>query len=87
MVGGEVINIVNTSEGTWVQCLDRTYAEDTCAVFVKDAKQMKIGDKLWWQGKRAFWTPVPGDGRRDIALEKLGYSNRRIPDEVMEKLG
>jgi hypothetical protein len=49
MVGGQVINIVKTSDSTWVQCLDTTYTNDTCAIRVKDAKEMNVGDRLWWQ--------------------------------------
>lgn len=86
MVGGEVINIVKTADGTWVQCLDTTYGDQTSAIRVKDAKEMKTGDRLWWHGTRAYWTPKPDDGREDIVLERIGYSHSKIPDDIMEKL-
>lgn len=86
MVGGKVINIVRTSDGDWIQCLDTTYAQDTCAIRVRDAKEMKVGDSLWWQGSRAYWTPKPDDGREDIILERVGYSHSSIPDEIIERL-
>lgn len=86
MVGGVVINIVKTEDGTWVQCLDTTYGDQTCAIRVKDAKEMKVGDRLWWQGSRAMWTPKPDDGREDIVLERTGYSHSNIPTDILEKL-
>ena len=86
MVGGKVINIVKLSGGVWVQCQDTTYTQDTCAIRVKDSREMKVGDSLWWQGNRAYWTPKPDDGREDIDLERVGYSHSSIPDEVMETL-
>ena len=86
MVGGVVINIVKMDDCTWVECLDTTYAQDTCAIRVKDANEMKVGDRLWWQGQRAMWTPKPDDGREDIVFERIGYSSSKIPDEVLEKV-
>lgn len=86
MVGGVVINIVRQSESTWIQCMDRTYSDQTCAIRVRDAKEMKIGDALWWQGNRAYWTPKPDNGQEDIVLERVGYSHSNIPDDIMSTL-
>jgi hypothetical protein len=47
---------------------------------------MKVGDRLWWQGMRAMWTPKPDDGREDIVLERVGFSHSSIPDEVLATL-
>jgi len=84
MVGGKVINIVKVEDGVWVQCLDRTYSEQTCAIRVKDAKEMKVGDSLWWQGRHAYWTPKPDDGREDVRLERIGYSHSSIPEDAIK---
>jgi hypothetical protein len=86
MVGGEVINIVRQSQSTWIQCMDRTYSDQTCAIRVRDAKEMKIGDALWWQGNRAYWTPKPDNGQEDIVLERVGYSHSNVPDDIMSTL-
>ena len=59
---------------------------DTCAIRVKDPKEMKIGDSLWWQGNKAMWTPKPDDGREDVVLERVGYSHSKIPDDVLAVL-
>lgn len=95
MVGGRVINIVRLPDSVWVQCEETTRYYDargrhsreyssTCAIRVKDAKEMKVGDSLWWQGSRAMWTPKPDDGREDIVLERIGYSHSTIPEDVIE---
>lgn len=97
MVGGKVINIVKLDDSVWVNCMETTVyydglgrrskeISDTCAIRVKDAREMKVGDSLWWQGSRAMWTPKPYDGREDIVLERVGYSHSKIPDEVMAKV-
>jgi hypothetical protein len=97
MVGGVVINIVRLSDCAWVQCEDTTYYYDKagrrkksytdhCAIRVKDPKEMKVGDRLWWQGSRAMWTPKPDDGREDIVLERVGYSHSKIPNDVLEAM-
>lgn len=84
MVGGVVINVVQVPDGTWIQCLDTTYSDDTCAIRVEKTEEVKAGDRLWWQGNRAYWTPKPDDGREDVILQRIGYSHRSIPDEVMK---
>lgn len=82
MVGGKVINIVKTEHNTWIQCLDATY-NDVCAIRVKDAKEMKVGDLLWWHGRWAYWTPNPKAESEDIPLERVGYSHSKIPNEIL----
>jgi hypothetical protein len=87
MVGGKIMNIVTDGpEDKWVQCVDRTYSNDTCAIRVKTREPLKVGDSLWWQGRQAFWTPKPDEGREDIPLERIGYSHSKIPDDIIEKL-
>ena len=97
MVGGKVINMVRLADCVWVQCEETTRTYDDsgrrkgqystqCAIRVRDAKEMKVGDSLWWQGNRAMWTPKPDDGREDIVLERVGCSHSKIPDEVMAQL-
>lgn len=39
----------------------------------------EIGDSVWWQGDKAYWTPA--DGRfADKAIERLGYSHSPKPN-------
>ena len=85
MVGGKVINIVQLPDNTWIQVLDATHSEsDTCAIRVERNRHIKIGDELWWQGTKAYWTPVPLTGREDVPLVRIGCSHRTIPDDVIE---
>lgn len=65
---------------------------DTCCVYTDEkridngeAVRIAIGDSLWWQGGRCYWTPkanrkLPDDeskcgGTYDIAIKKIGYSH------------
>jgi len=75
MVGGKVINVIIAPSRTWVQCIDETYGANTCAIWVKDAKEMKVGDHVWWQGDKAYWTPMPKSERIDIPLDLSGNGN------------
>ena len=44
---------------------------------------IQVGDKIWWQSGRCYWTPKENIGRPgnrcgvdfDIALKKIGYSH------------
>lgn len=53
----------------------------TCAIYVErngDSEQMRPGDNIWWQGKRALWTPAD---RRvvDKEIPRASYSGVRSP--------
>ena len=88
MVGGTVINVVRTMLWSWVQCLDETYSQDTCAVRVVEHSPLMVvnikpGDHLWWQGDKAMWTPQDGHWM-DVQLNKIGNSHREIPQEILD---
>lgn len=99
MVGGEVIGVsewgkrpgqvrVLTSE--WIHRKGRdSYRDDRNACYVwvekpEGARQIQVGDWLWWQGELAMWTPKEvrerdSDDDRcgvdwDIRLRRHGYS-------------
>ena len=60
MVGGEVIEVAILKDRVFIDCRDRTYERDTCAIYVErspNALRVRPGDMVWWQGYRAFWTP------------------------------
>jgi len=85
MLNGRVINIVRLVDSTWVQCLDVSRSEnDAWGIYVKDPLEMRVGDSLWMQNDTAYWTPDDGSMRRDIPLEKIGFSCTKIPDEVLD---
>jgi hypothetical protein len=62
MVDGIVIEIIVLSEEAyenrvWINCRDSH--DDECAIYVErnaDSEQIRVGDTLWWQGRRAYWT-------------------------------
>ena len=43
-----------------------------CAVYVDDACPVEAGDKLWWQGRNAYWTK--DGGKEDVPFVRYGYS-------------
>jgi len=54
----------------------------------EEAKQIKIGDSFWWQGKKCFWTPMdrePATETHDIEIPRAGYSHEYVPFPI-EKL-
>ena len=71
-VGGEVVMVVLEPDKIWVNTREIVLSHGQralggqCAIYVErneDALQIKQGDSLWWQGRKAYWTPKPGDGR------------------------
>lgn len=88
MVGGIVIEVVDSTDGrVYVRCRDTRYS-DECAIYVQDgpeAQAIELGDSLWWQCGIAYWTPK-GDrgiftGMQDVKLKKVGYSGSTFRPE------
>ena len=63
---------------------------DTCCVYTDERRisdgapvAIQVGDSIWWQSGRCYWTPRVNLGRPgnkcgvdyDIAMQKLGYSH------------
>lgn len=59
---------------------------DTCCVYVdesgfkEDDRVIQLGDSLWWQSGKCYWTPKGNRGKLchvdfDIPLPKVGYSH------------
>ena len=41
----------------------------------EDSRAIETGDSMWWQGRKAYWTPTSLDGYRDdIEIARIGYS-------------
>ena len=83
-VGGQVIAVSIEPEKVWVNTREIVYKNDQrtlgdqCAIYVvrnDNSLQIKQGDSLWWQGRSAYWTPKPDDGREDVAIKRIGYSH------------
>jgi hypothetical protein len=94
MVGGIVAGIARGEQDTLLNIEDKVYSvPDVCAVRVIERRidnsqsiEIGIGDSIWWQSGRCYWTPKatkdagidPGVdcGKTwDIALPKVGYSH------------
>ncbi len=93
----KVINIVELEDHTWLQCesqadgqvcATRIYGPTPVLIANEDAvrRPMRPGDALWWQGRYAFWTPLPSLGVADLVLPRFGYSHEMIPRDVFERV-
>ena len=80
-VGGIVVNVINCNDRLWINTRERNYPNDEgTAIYVKkpNAEKMPmVGDMVWWQGNKAFWTPRGATENKDIEieLERSGYSH------------
>ena len=64
------IEIVVEDEGEQLAIKLAVTAESQC---------ISEGDKVWWQGRKAYWTPVDShlkcfDGVEDVEIPRIGYS-------------
>ncbi len=59
MIGGTIIQIQLCENDVWLDVQDTTYPKEFCAIYVArnaDSERIRVGDSIWWQGKKAFWT-------------------------------
>lgn len=55
----EVSEVKDRPEVLFVDLCDRK-GKDTCAIYVSKSvvsQRIQVGDTVWWQGLKAFWTP------------------------------
>lgn len=74
MIGGKVIEIYRQvgRPASRVWCMDpKTGDELAVYVMIPPEVHAQVGDDLWWQGMKAFWTPA----------------DRRSPDWVLTRVG
>lgn len=84
MVGGTVIGVARGAEGVSLLNVKDSHYADTCAVRCKDDGKINgkinVGDSVWWQCGKVYWTPKGATGKRchvdyDVEMEKVGYSH------------
>jgi len=95
MIGGIVTETVVLRDRVWVNCTEEHSSSSTCAIYVENtpkARCVSPGDKLWWQGSRAMWTPSfyqQGTGKQghqwDIVLKRIGYSGVKRPEKASDQ--
>ena len=79
MVGGKVIYICRVRKRFhdgihWVLSVWCVEGTDETAVYVDDSCPVQPGDSVWWQGRKAFWTPAD-KSKEDVAFVRYGYSH------------
>lgn len=91
MVGGKIVGLSFLPDRLIRVHVHDAIAKDTCCVKT-DAKILNmdgkvapidIGDSIWWQNGRLYWTPKQNIGKKDlkcgrdfdIPMRKIGYSH------------
>lgn len=67
MVGGHVVQVINTDAGVYVEVLDTTSLY-RCWRLCPNAGVIREGDLLWWQGNHGYHTPANGAGTPDFPI-------------------
>jgi hypothetical protein len=81
MIGGTVIEVCEIKakpDRLWVNCVDYPCGQrqQACSVLVErnpDSEQIQIGDRLWWQSGKVFWTALD-ESRIEVEIRKIGGS-------------
>lgn len=87
MIGGMIVEaipcFVRGEPRLWVNVHDKRERQD-CAVFLEytpAARSVSEGDKLWWQGQWAMWTPR-SLAFSDYKIRRIGCSGVNRPARV-----
>ena len=82
MVGGKVVETIDTGEKVWINCRGSgSEKNDHCAIYVErtpESRAVSVGDSIWWQASWAFWTPK-GRHFEDRKLRRRGCSGVARP--------
>ena len=85
MVGGVVVGIVR-SDDTLLHVGGTRYKSESghvvdnrddriCVRVDEGNEEIRLGDRVWWQGRRIYWTPVGrADDRVEVILGRMSYS-------------
>jgi len=75
-VSGNIVQIYEGTDRLWVNTHDHG---DYCAVFIeKTENKIELGDTLWWQGGKAFWTPKD-KSVVEVPINRIGCSGVNHP--------
>tara|TARA_R110000796_G_C14337915_1_gene409963 strand:- start:11 stop:274 length:264 start_codon:yes stop_codon:yes gene_type:complete len=86
MIGGIVKETNTIKEGVEIVVEDEGELLSVEVKVTAESRSVSEGDSIWWQGRKAYWTPRNKYGRiqgnaSDIQLYRIGYS--RIPRSVL----
>lgn len=80
-VGGKVINHKIFDESVYIDTDDDGCK---CAIYVErdaNSEKVSIGDIVWWQGERAFWTTKDRKTEVETVLTRRGFSGVPYPHD------
>ena len=84
MVGGTVIETIDTGTRVWINCRNNNAPSQTCAIYVErteKSRSVSEGDQIWWMSFTAYWTPK-GSPFEDMMLVKTSGSGVKRPELV-----
>jgi len=87
MVGGRIWHVTH-EDRTRLLLVQGTGCEANqwlCLRVVRGREPLRRGDQVWWQGRKAFWTPEPPGDREDVPLDRVGYAFAP-PEDVRQAL-
>jgi hypothetical protein len=73
MIGGMVVETCDTEDGlVYVEAVCQLHGDHGAILLrpTREAKLIDLGDLIWWQGRKAFWTPQTCDGAGDIEIPR-----------------
>lgn len=81
MIGGTVIETKPGSDNIGVVVVEDQFGErlEINVEATAEARSISPGDVVWWQGRKAYWSPKNQDsdffdGVEDVPLYRIGYS-------------
>ncbi len=85
-VGGKVIDHKIFDEKVYIDTDDNG---SKCAIYVerdKHSESVRVGDIVWWQGVKAYWTTSDRKTQVETVLHRRGYSGVPYPHDELEVL-
>jgi len=75
MVGGTIIKIAREPDNILltVQGKGSEHNDVSCIRVVLTDLPLAVGDSIWWQDRKALWTPADRS-REDVPIERIGFS-------------
>lgn len=83
MIGGIITEVIQQPGRIFLNVQDETYPKDRCGIYVEknaDSERIEVGDKVWWQGRTAFWTSPNYYNANDFAIPRVSYSGTEHPE-------
>ena len=68
MIGGKIVEIIRQPQNTYVRIVDNKDEQWRKITTNQKTKAMSVGDKLWWQCHKGYWSCSRAPGCWDIHI-------------------